>query len=273
MKWVVNVNVGVLLLITILGFGCKKNGTRVEPESLELCFRPTHVSIEGGSDGSIDLTVSGGIEPYTILWSTGETTEDIENLSVGVYSVIVIDSDNQNVTDSIEIYLFDALSVADFNGNLYPIVKIGNQWWMAENLKATHSPGGVQLHGAYAYNDDENLVNLYGRLYTWEAARSACPTGWHLPSDTEWNTLLNTIGSNSVFHLIEGGSSGFNAKLGGVRLTDGTYTSLGVLGAYWTSTASDADHAVQKLLVGSESEVIADNTLFNVGLSVRCIKD
>lgn len=72
-------------------------------EILELTLIPTHVTTFGVSDGAIDLSVSGGTSPYQYLWSNGETTEDIYNLSAGEYSVIVTDSDQQTESDSITI--------------------------------------------------------------------------------------------------------------------------------------------------------------------------
>ena len=263
----------VLISIFVVIFGCNKNGTEPEPEPIELLLIPSHVSAYSSSDGAIDLTVSGGIEPYEYQWSTGATTEDISNLTVGVYSVTVTDSDDQTETESVEIFKQDSLSVIDFDGNFYRIVKIGDQWWMAENLKTTHAADGTPLNGVYAYNDDENNVEEYGRLYTWESAINASPEGWHLPSNEEWNELISTLGPNAADELKEGGSSGFDAKMAG-HLSGGSYGYIGTFGAFWTSTESgDGTHAMRKLIIANESDIITDNELMNCGLSVRCIKD
>jgi len=60
---------------------------------------------------------------------------------------------------------------------------------MAENLAYKTQKG------SWAYNNDENNVKMYGYLYDWEAAHNACPPGWHLPSRTEWETLISNLGS------------------------------------------------------------------------------
>jgi len=162
-------------------------------------------------------------------------------------------------------------SMTDIDGNEYGTVKIGDQWWMAENLKTTRTADGSVLSGVFVYNDDESYISEYGRLYTWEAAMNACPAGWHLPSDAEWEILIRTLGSEPGTKLKVGGSSGFNAKMAGFR-ANGEYGYLGSFGLFWTSTASsNIDHAVQKLIVSDESGVITDNIPVETALSVRCI--
>ena len=103
--------------------------------------------------------------------------------------------------------------VTDIDGNQYNTVTIGNQVWMAENLKTTKyqngdeigttTPATLDISGEtspkyqWAYNGSEANVNTYGRLYTWYAVadeRNICPAGWHVPSDDEWKTLEMFLG-------------------------------------------------------------------------------
>lgn len=80
--------------------------------------------------------------------------------------------------------------VDERDGQLYKTVKIGDQWWMAQNLNFetanTWCGGGSDT--------SEGDCSKYGRLYTWAASKSVCPTGWHLPSKTEWETLIIAVG-------------------------------------------------------------------------------
>lgn len=101
--------------------------------------------------------------------------------------------------------------VTDIDGNIYKTVKIGDQWWMAENLNVTKYRNGDDIYhitdyhildslttGAYSnYNSDTILVNDFGRLYNWFAVidtRNIAPNGWHIPSDEEWKTLEIYLG-------------------------------------------------------------------------------
>ncbi len=102
-------------------------------------------------------------------------------------------------------------TVADIDGNVYRTVKIGNQWWMAENLKVTHYRNDNEIPnlkgdtdwsnlttGTYAdYDDDANIAHVYGRLYNGYAVndiRNVAPAGWHMPSDEEWKKLEMVLG-------------------------------------------------------------------------------
>jgi len=163
--------------------------------------------------------------------------------------------------------------LTDLEGNTYSTIQIGSQIWTAEIWKCTHTTDGSVLSGVHIYNGSEAHLENYGRLYTWEAAIEASPTGWHLPNDDEWQVLINAVGSNPAAKLRIGGSSGLNIKLGGRRTASGSYGYLGAIGIYWTSLQSDADHVRVKLFAEGEINVLTDNTLMAGELSVRYIKN
>jgi len=113
-------------------------------------------------------------------------------------------------------FITDILTVTDYDGNTYNTVQIGNQVWMAENLKVTHYSDGTEIQlvedksawetlshtdKAYCYyNNISSNGKTYGALYTWAAVmngagssntnpgrvQGVCPDGWHLPSDAKW---------------------------------------------------------------------------------------
>jgi uncharacterized protein (TIGR02145 family) len=106
---------------------------------------------------------------------------------------------------------YETGTMTDQDGNVYKTVKIGDQWWMAENLKVTHYLNGDPVpnisddmkwadlaEGAYrAYGNSEVVAEIYGYLYNWYAvndSRNISPVGWHVPMDDEWKALEMFLG-------------------------------------------------------------------------------
>ena len=159
------------------------------------------------------------------------------------------------------------------NIQLYTPVKIGEQTWMKENLNYNAS-------GSKCYDNDPSNCAKYGRLYSWEAAEDACPTGWHLPSDEEWETLITTVGgletaggklkATSGWSESDNGTDdyGFSALPGGFVAPEGDFGALGVGGWWWSiseDTSKDAYSHHMTNLLGSS---FPKSFLF----SVRCLK-
>jgi len=117
--------------------------------------------------------------------------------------------------------------------------------WTTDNLNVETVP-------SYCYDSAESNCRRYGRLYTWESAQRVCQSlgdGWRLPTDDEWRQMAKHYGGVSEDSddrgkaaykaLLAGGSSGFNALLGGNRSADGKYARLEAHGFYWTASESD----------------------------------
>jgi uncharacterized protein (TIGR02145 family) len=165
------------------------------------------------------------------------------------------------------------------DGKSYKWVKIGDQVWMAENLAFKPQNGNY-----WAYDDSQVNAKIFGYLYDWQTACKVCPSGWHLPSDAEWKTLINFLGGDnlaghkmkSTWAWENGGNgnnvSGFNGLPGGYA--HGTFNQRNSLG-YWWSSSSDAgattastrclDTGVHRLHHHTNNKA--------VGFSVRCLKD
>jgi len=137
----------------------------------------------------------------------------------------------------------------DRNGVSYKTVTIGSQTWMAENLN-------YGTEGSWCYDNDSSNCVKYGRLYTWSAAKAACPSGWHLPSTWEWATLMKYVGSPAGRKLkSEDGWNyysdsyygtndyGFSALPGGCRSSGGGFYGAGYLGYWWTATEYGSGYA------------------------------
>lgn len=153
------------------------------------------------------------------------------------------------------------------DGKTYKTVKIGKQIWMAENLNYDNG------EGSFCYYDDTTNCRKYGRLYTWEKAKSAVPDGWHLPSEDEIKVLLNGGNERSFyFKIIQGGFSGFNALLGGydniLKHKDIDYSTF-----FWLSTEYDNSEAKSLFVsIDYKRARIEDSDKRN-GYSLRCIKN
>jgi len=196
-------------------------------------------------------------------------------------------------------------TVTDIDGNVYQIVTIGTQVWMAENLEVTHYRNGDAIPnitdnteweglttGAYCnYNNDEGYVSTYGRLYNWYAVgdgRNIAPDGWHVPTHAEWQTLVDYLGGYAVAggKLKETGTthwlspntgatneSGFSGLPGGYRYFDGNYYGMNFIAYFWSSTEYSGNYAWSRFLGSNVSEVYYYERDKPHGFSVRCVKD
>jgi uncharacterized protein (TIGR02145 family) len=269
-----------------------------EYEMMVIDYIARDVSAYGLSDGAIDISVSGGVSPYQYNWSNGSVEEDIDSLAAGTYRVTVIDAADSTASDSMVVDQPPPVNtVIDKEGNIYSVVKIGKQTWMAENIKVTKAPDGSDIT-SYCYNDNPDYQDTYGRLYTWDAAMNGsvvemaqgiCPDGWHVPSDGEWKTLEINLGMTqeeadmvNIWRgegvgtaLKKGGTSGYEALLSGRRSSSGSYSLLGAFEYIWTSTEyEDVNYAWRRCLSGPDSKVGRWNTFpKNYAFSVRCLKD
>lgn len=195
--------------------------------------------------------------------------------------------------------------VTDIEGNSYKTVQIGNQVWMAENLKTSKNNDGtaIPLYSdttiwanlntpAYCwYNNDEAInKNQYGALYNGYSVNSGklCPEGWHIPDLNEWQELLDFLGDTITAggKMKEAGtdhwlspnmgadnSSGFTALGAGIRYFEGSYNAQLDFTGFWS--ASDTLNFNQWYigLYFGDPGIIMNHITKNYGLSIRCIKD
>ena len=166
-----------------------------------------------------------------------------------------------------------------YEGQTYKTVVIGTQTWFAENLNYNAS-------GSKCYGD----CNTYGRLYDWETAKTVCPAGWHLPSQSEWNTLSSYVESTSgcsscaarLLKKTSGWNSngngtdqyGFSALPGGYGYSDGTFFEVGNFGFWWSATEGGNSYAAytRDMYYNSVDAYWYDYPKSNLE-SVRCVKD
>ena len=167
------------------------------------------------------------------------------------------------------------------DGKTYKTVKIGTQTWMAENLN-------FKTSDSWCYDDSISNCATYGRLYTWDVAKKACPVGWHLPETEEWTTLTDYLGGVDYagVKLKEAGtvhwarpnagarnSSGFSALPGGYRNYEDKFLWINNTGTWWSSNWYDVLKAGTFSLYNNLNSSKTGGNYKLSGFSVRCIAD
>ncbi len=293
-------------LVTLeIGGGIPLTGTFAAIDwSANTYFIKTETDPTGGTNYTITGTSQLLSVPYALYAKTSEKANQLE----------------------FEMYKLKHSMIAgemgtDIDGNIYNTVKIGSQVWMAENLKTTRyrngdligttNPATYDITGEstpkyqWAYDGNDSNVTIYGRLYTGYAvadSRNVCPTGWHVPTDTEWTTLTDYLTNNGYGWGGSGtligksmaatwgwmscqyagtigndqagnNSSGFTALPGGSRNPNGKSYYVGEYGTWWSSTDFSSIAAYHRNMYNEGSSVLRSNMGKENGISVRCLKD
>lgn len=195
--------------------------------------------------------------------------------------------------------------VTDIDGNVYETARIGNQVWMAENLRTTRLNDGTEIKlitknqewnktsdpALSWYNNDSSLFKVpYGALYNGYTATNEkiCPSGWHVPDNLEWKQLVEFLGDTAIaggklkvaglsqWHSPNKGadnSSSFSALPAGIRYFEGTFSSLSYFTAFWSSTSKDTYFLVHMSLSYLDSKAVISSRNKNYGFSIRCVRD
>ncbi|UCH15061.1 MAG: fibrobacter succinogenes major paralogous domain-containing protein, partial [Bacteroidales bacterium] len=200
---------------------------------------------------------------------------------------------------------FDFKACTDGDGNNYTIVKIGSQFWMAENLATTKNRYGKDIPlvtsntewaslstGAYCWydNDEAKYKDTYGALYNWYIVYSTalCPSGWHVPTDNEWTTLVDYLGGKDVAagKIKEAGythwqspnigatnESGFTALPGGHRRDyNGIFTDITRYAPWWSISEENTTHAWARSTFYNQASLNRYTHPKEYGYSVRCVR-
>ena len=173
------------------------------------------------------------------------------------------------------------------DGKKYKVVKIGTQTWMAENLN-------YDAKGSKCYKNNPDNCTKYGRMYNWETAMKACPSGWHLPSNDEWDVLHNYAGgsyagiklkarsgwyscgaSNSSHYPYCEDTYGFSALPGGYGYLDGSFDFADTTGHWWSASEGEGSStsAHNRFMRYDDRGIYGSINDKEHLLSVRCLKD
>lgn len=297
----------------------------------------THITFTKAKSGG-NITSDGGTTVITrgVCWSinvnptiednkteegrgAGEFTSILSGLTPNTTYYVRAYATNSNGTSYGSTMSFTTLGSSDNeftdprDGNVYQTVTIGNQEWMAENLKYLPSvtipaAGSDTTPYYYVYGYNGNIVDdakatsnytTYGVLYNWPAAmagsassttnpsgvQGVCPPGWHLPSDEEWVELLFNTGGNSLAGgnlkapvLWENPNTGATNEFGFTALPGGGRNSegfhlLGYFGRWWSSTEASSENALHRDIYYDDTSMFRNVINKNYGFSVRCVRD
>jgi uncharacterized protein (TIGR02145 family) len=306
----INYSILVLGFVLILASSCKKDETTSKKDPIITWANPADISF-GSLLSETQLNATADV-PGTYVYTPpiGTKLNEGANQDMKV-EFIPTDAAIYNTTiKTVKINVIASTTVTDFDGNVYNTLTIGTQVWMTENLNTTHYRNGDSIAniidntqwinsttGAFCnYNNDTDNAATYGRLYNWYTLldnRNLAPKGWHIPSESEWQTLISYLGGSNVagskmkelgtVHWTysnpdETNSSGFTALPGGhysqMSWRVNYFTEINSCGFWWSTT----DNALKSLASGvkicsPDNSVVITSIFKQDGLSVRCIKD
>jgi uncharacterized protein (TIGR02145 family) len=291
-------------------------------------FIKTETDPTGGSSYTITGTSQLLSVPYAlqsnIATTAGNGIKSVSNTGDTLYlengkSVIIPGISSANNTNT-------PGTVTDASGNTYPTLTLGTQVWMAENLRTTKYRDGsniplvtdntqwgnnikdnTSLPMMCWYNNDQATytANKFGALYNWYAINPAtngnknvCPSGWHVPTDAEWNVFIANLDPShdpaafGIQSTTAGGkmkstgtqywfspnqdatnSSGWSGLPGGARKVNGPFDYIGYLGYWWSSTEDPTASAWFRGLAYYDGHVDRYPYFKAEGYSVRCVRD
>ena len=257
-------------------------------------------------------------------WDTDYSPEKVAShqySNAGTFLIRLEVKDDGGLTSRVTKQLFvtsngtDGYETFDYNGRIYAYKTIGTQTWMIENLAwlpavSPSTEGSNTDKHYYVYGYEGNRVGeamgepnytIYGVLYNWEAALTACPDGWRLPSEKDWNQLTEFLVKKGYGHDGDGidiakslastfgwyyddvpgnvgydqstnNSSGFSALPGGYRYFGGGFDLLGEFSYFWSSQGEGTVYAWDRCLYYNFAEVSRKFFNRSYGFSVRCLK-
>ncbi len=240
-------------------------------------YFPTSISLDWGTTTAYGNTVT---QPAPITGYLAQSiSTQLSNLTSGVIYYYQIRASNQ-LGEVVAMRTVQVPApVIDIDGNSYDVVIIGGQSWMAKNLRVTKlndgSPipltedgptwGGLTSAGFCWYNNNPSDKNPYGALYNWYTVdtKKLCPVGWHVPSATEWQTLINNLGGYGDFQILQNG----------FRWEEGGFTDRNLNACWWSSSQSIYPGFRIGFIKESVPLIATLHWLPNRGLSVRCLRD
>jgi uncharacterized protein (TIGR02145 family) len=257
------------------------SGSAVSQNSITISWPPV--------SGAAGYRIYRGTSPfgsYTHIGTTSATSYTDDGLSANTtyyYKVLAYNGAGESPQSS---YASAKTSpdVTPPTDGTFKTVLINGMTWMKENLN-------IETPGSWCYRDSASYCAKYGRLYTWDAAMSVCPSGWRLPTREEWGALavyaggVGAYGSKGEAGIMLKSTSGWNndgngadsygfsALPGGLRYPGGNFYSAGGYGYWWTATENENGYAYCRYMGNSGDNMDEYPDDKKGGFSVRCLRD
>ena len=269
------------------------------------CSSSTKSSSSGAKSSSSSVTPKSSDSETSVSSSSVKSSSSVAfSSSTKSSSSEKAESSSSKVTEPAEVTAGTMIDSRD--GQTYKTVTIGTQTWMAQNLN-------YETANSYCYADNASYCSKYGRLYTWAAAmdsvgtwsanskgcgkgkacsptypvQGVCPSGWHLPTKAEFETLFTAVGGQSTAGKMLKSTTGWKAYRGiinedafafsalpaGYRNNDGDYSVEGDDAYFWSSTECNSNNAYLMDLNYYFGDAYLDFNYKDYGFSVRCLKD
>ncbi|PBC73447.1 fibrobacter succinogenes major paralogous domain-containing protein [Fibrobacter intestinalis] len=284
----------------------------------DLTVRDANGSVVGVFDPNTGyITLSDGrvvtMDGNSIFESSSSSSAIVSSSSEKVSSSSVTEIQEKPNWKYLNPYISYGMFQDSRDGQVYKTVKIGDQIWMAENLNYAYlQPTSTEVSSSFCYSNKPDSCAKYGRLYLWSAAmdsagvfgdggkgcgyygktcsakesiRGVCPEGWHLPSNAEWWTLIETIGDTSVagkklksangWYKGDNGTDeyGFSVLPSGFLYDYGAFAKVGEFPHFWTSTEGSSSRTYAWQLYHDIGRAKPYTDIKNYGFSIRCVKD
>jgi hypothetical protein len=222
LKSLINTLLLIFLFISII-LGCSTSDKPTNPNQNQNVPKITNINPDSAKIGDIVIIYGSSFQSVQnssfvlfnnikaieyISWADTQIKVKVPSGATSGKVSVTVNGVKSNELDFTITNNIEYGTLTDIDGNKYKTVKIGNQWWMAENLSVSHYRDGTSIPkvteetqwanlttGAWCYyNNDSDLGIIYGKLYNWYAvndSRGLAPAGWHIPSDAEWTILTN----------------------------------------------------------------------------------
>lgn len=279
--------VAISFLVGVFFAACGEDGKSVNPNDDDLSILDSSSSLRAQSSSGALVKYSSSKDEKNSKNLSSSVKSELNDKSSSSLREMVESSSSLGVSSSSVVLAVPCKTETEDNceygsltderdGRIYKTVKIGDQWWMAENLK-------YRASNSSCYNNLESNCDKFGRLYMLVEGTILCPNGWHLPLQMEWEVLFTAVGGRSTAGKVLKSQSGWSYNNNGTDAYSfaaipagyefrGLYYNASSEANFWCRKDGMIDGSYnERLYYGDNADLSYHRSDFE--LSVRCVKD